>query len=182
MAEVNIAIPEDIEKIDRADMLDYLDITPNASTPSWALIGVGISDKSTDYNADVSDEKWIIYKNNVKEVNSYAPTSGVTQVAHKGDPEFEYVDDLRYRLATGKKAETNYLEIDKYFVTDEDTTPKFRARLWKVAISIDNAGGENAEIGYTFNYKGDPKFGTVSFNNGKPVFTEETSLEQEPDN
>ena len=67
-------------------------------------------------------------------------------------------------------------------MTDEDTTPKFRARLWKVAISIDNAGGENAEIGYTFNYKGDPKFGTVSFNNGKPVFTEETSLEQESDN
>ncbi len=176
MAEVNINIPEDIEKIERADKIDFLDVTPSETAPSWKIIGIGISDKSTDYNSDVSDEKWIIYKNAVKEVNSYAPTSGITQVAHKGDPEFEFVDDLRYRLATGKKAETRYLEVDKYFVTDEKTTPKFRARQWTVAISIDNDGGENAEIGYTINYKGDPKFGTVSFGtDGNPVFTEETT-------
>jgi hypothetical protein len=179
MAEVNINIPEDIEKIERADKIDFLDTTPTAEEPTWAIVGIGIKDKSTDYNADITDDPWIIYKNNIKEVNKYAPTSGVTQTAHKGDPEFEYVDNLRYRLATGKDAETRYLEVDKYFVTDEDTTPKFRARQWTVAISIDSDGGENAEIGYTINYKGDPKFGTVSFANGKPVFTEETTKSED---
>ena len=162
-----------MRKIDRTEWADFLNTTPKAEKPTWAIIGVGISDMSTDYNAEVSEEKWIIHKNATKTVDSYALTSGAEQTAYKGDPVFDFVDDIRYRLKTGTDAETTLLEVDKYSVTDEDTTPKYRARLWNVAISIESNKGETAQVNYTINYQGDPTFGTVTFTNGVPTFTEE---------
>lgn len=162
-----------MRKIDRTEWADFLNTTPKAEKPTWAIIGVGISDMSTDYNAEVSEEKWIIHKNATKTVDSYALTSGAEQTAYKGDPVFDFVDDIRYRLKTGTDAETTLLEVDKYSVTDEDTTPKYRARLWNVAISIESNKGETAQVNYTINYQGDPTFGTVTFANGVPTFTEE---------
>lgn len=164
-----------MRKIDRTEWVDFLNTTPKEQTPTWAKIGVGISDKATEYNAEVSEEKWIIHKNATKTVDSYALTSGIEQTAYKGDAVFDYVDDIRYRLKIGTDAETQLLEVDKYSVTDESTTPKYRARLWTVAISIESNGGETAKINYSINYKGDPTFGTVTFSNGVPTFTDETA-------
>ena len=68
------------------------------------------------------------------------------------------------------------LEIDKYKVTDADTTPKYQARVFKVCIGLDSRsreGGAGVKIKYSINYKGDPIFGTVTFTNGKPTFTAE---------
>ena len=87
----------------------------------------------------------------------------------------EFVDDIRYKLKTGSDAETTLLEIDKYSVTDEDTTPKYRARLWNVAIEISSNAGDSAKVNYNIHYIGDPTFGTVTFSNGVPTFTEETT-------
>lgn len=163
----------EIKKIDRTEWADFLNTTPKAETPNWAIIGVGISDKTTEYNAEVTEEKWIIYKNKIKEVDSYGLSSGVEQTAYKGDEVFEFVDEIRYKLKTGTDAETTLLEVDKYSVTGDETNPVYRARLWTVAISIGSNGGEAAKINYTINYKGDPTYGTVKFVNGIPTFTEE---------
>jgi hypothetical protein len=165
----------DIRKIDRTEWADFLNTTPNTDTPTWAIIGVGITDMSTEYNANVSEEKWIIHKNATKTVDSYALSSGAEQTAYKGDPVFDFIDEIRYRLKTGADAETTLLEIDKYSVTDEESTPKYRARLWTVAISIESNKGETAQVNYTINYKGDPTFGTVTFANGVPTFVEENA-------
>ena len=160
-----------MNKIDRTQWVDFLNTTPSEEKPNWAIIGVGITDKATDYNANVTEEKWIINKNATKTIEHYALTSGVEQTAYKGDLVFEFIDDIRYHLKTGSDAETTLLEIDKYSVTEKDTTPKYRARLWNVGIEIGSNGGETAKINYTINYNGDPTFGTVTFENGVPTFT-----------
>ncbi len=171
---VNIKKPEDIIKIDRTEWADFLNTTPGTdNSPTWSIIGVGIADKSTEYNPEISEEKWVIYKNKIKELESYAPGSSVEQTAYKGDPVFEYIDNLRYRLKTGTEAETQLLEVDVYSVSDTQSSPKYRARLWNVVISVESNGGEKASINYSINYKGDPKFGTVTFTSGVPTFTEE---------
>ena len=150
---------------------------PNEDTPSWAIIGIGITEKSTDYNVEKTEEKWIINKNKNVTIDSYGLSSGVEQTAYKGDPVFEFVDDIRYRLKTGPEAETESLEVDKYSVTEENTTPKYRARKWKVAVEITSHGGDSSKVNYTLNYVGDPVFGTVTFTNGLPTFVEETNQE-----
>lgn len=166
-----------LEKINRDEWVEFLNTKPSETSPNWAIIGVGITDKSTDYNAEKTEEKWIIHRNKNVSVDSYGLTSGVEQTCYKGDEVFEFIDDIRYRLKTGSKAETTLLEVDKYSVTDESTTPKYRARLWTVAIEVSSHGGDTAKINYTINYTGDPTFGTVTFSNGKPSFTEETTTE-----
>lgn len=162
-----------MNKIDRTEWVDFLNTTPTAEQPTWGIIGIGITDKSTEYNASTTEEKWIIHKNATKTTDSYALTSGVEQTAYKGDPVFEFIDEIRYYLKTGSDAETKLLEIDKYSVTEEDTTPKYRARLWNVGIEIGSNGGETAKINYTINYNGDPTFGTVTFADGVPTFVTE---------
>ena len=164
-----------MKKIDRTEWVDFLNTTPSVETPTWAIIGVGITDKSTDYNANTTEEKWIIHKNATKPTESYALTSGVEQTAYKDDPVFEFIDDIRYHLKTGSDAETTLLEIDKYSFTGEETAPVYRARLWKVGIELGSNGGETAKINYTINYNGDPTFGTVTFENGVPTFTPEAN-------
>lgn len=165
-----------LEKIDTTDVITYLNTTPRATTKKWDLFGVGTTEYEESYNSNVSEEHWIINKNANKDVDGYGLTSGPEQTCYKGDPVFEFIDDIRYRLKTGKDAETEVLEIDKYKVTDADTTPKYQARVFKVCIGLDSRsreGGAGVKIKYSINYKGDPIFGTVTFTNGKPTFTAE---------
>lgn len=163
----------DLRKIDRTEWVEFLNTTPSENTPAWAIIGVGITDKSTDYNANVTEEKWIIHKNANKTVDSYGLTSGVEQTAYKGDEVFEFVDNIRYRLLTGSDAETDLLEIDKYNVSGTENAPTYRARKWRVAIEISSNAGDSAKVNYNIHYIGDPEFGTVTFSNGIPTFTAE---------
>ncbi len=175
-ADTDNAVDEvTLEKIDTTDIVSYMNTTPKATNKTWSLFGVGVTEYEESYNANVSEEHWIINKNANKDVDGYGLTSGPEQTCYKGDEVFEFIDSIRYGLKTGKDAETEILEIDKYKVTDENSTPKYQARLFKVCIGIDSRsrkGGEGVKIKYSINYKGDPTFGTVSFTNGKPVFTE----------
>ena len=164
-----------LEKINRDEWVEFLDTTPESETPNWEIIGVGITNKQTDYNTEKTEEKWIIHRNKNVSIDGYGLASGVEQTCYKGDKVFEFIDDLRYRLKTGSKAESHVLEIDKYSVAEEQATPKYRARLWTVAIEITSHGGETAKINYTINYTGDPEFGTATFADGKPSFVKETT-------
>ena len=167
---------ETLEKIDTTDVITYLNTTPRETTKKWDLFGVGVTEYEESYNSNISEEHWIINKNANKDVDGYGLTSGPEQTCYKGDPVFEFIDDIRYRLKTGKDAETEVLEIDKYKVTNVDTTPKYQARLFNVCIGLNSRnreGGAGVKIKYSVNYKGDPTFGTVTFSNGKPVFTAE---------
>ena len=74
-----------LKKIDRTEWAEFLNTTPKAENPTWAILGVGVTDKSTDYNAEKTEEKWIIHKNKNVTVDSYGLTSGVEQTAYKGD-------------------------------------------------------------------------------------------------
>ena len=160
-------------KINRDEWQDFLDINPSGETPSWKIIGVGVTDKSTDYNAEKTAEKWIIERTKRTAIDSYGPSSGVEQTAYKGDEVFEFIDNIRYRMLTGTEAQTHLLEVDKYSVTNEESTPTYRARMWDVAIEISSNGGETAKIKYNIDYSGDPTFGTVTFNKGVPTFSPE---------
>ncbi|MFR7544540.1 MAG: hypothetical protein ACLUWN_01130 [Clostridia bacterium] len=170
----DIKVPENIEKINREDWVEFLNTSKEGSSETWSIIGVGITDKSIEYNAETTEEKWIIEGNKRKTVDSYGLSSGVEQTAYKGDPVFDYVDNIRYRLLKGKDAETTLLEIDKYSAIGEDSAVKYRARKWKVGIEISSNGGDSAKVNYNINYLGDPTFGTVTFSEGTPTFEEET--------
>ena len=161
-------VPDNITKVDRSQFLTYLDTTPTATNPTWAILGVGITDYAISFNPQVDSEKWII-ENNARTIHSSNQKQGsVTQTVYKGDPCFEFVhegmDKLNYK--------TRILDIDRW----DGTGSTYPAKMSAGIIAITSKGGEEMQIEYDLYYDGDPVEGTVTFSGDTPTFTPTTSL------
>lgn len=173
-----------MERLTNTAKVDFLDITPEATMPKWAIIGTGITSAENNYGAKTTDEHWIIESNERHSLDGYALVSDLEQTAYKGDGVFEFVDDIMYRMKKGSECETTKLEVYKYRVDETGSTPKYDARLLKVLIVPDTdsrEGGNALKVKYKIQVQGDPTFGTVTFANGIPTFTKETTQESTPE-
>ena len=89
-----------------------------------------------------------------------------------GDAIYDYINGLRYNLATGSDAVTKALLIDKY---DKSTDNSFKAQTFECTISIESYGGDGGvtpSITFTIGLNGDPTQGSVTFTGEVPTFTE----------
>ena len=162
-------VPSDIEKVDRSQFVTFLNTTPAASSKTFVLLGVGITDYGISYNPQVDTEKWIVEDNARIDHTSNQKQGNVSQKIYKNEPCFEFVrgglDKLNYK--------TEILDIDTYTGSEGN----FPAKLSAGKIAITQYMNENAVIEYTLYYEGDPIEGTASFDeNGVPTFTPTTSL------
>ena len=161
-------VPENIVKVNRSQFLTFLDTTPTGSTPTWAVLGVGITDYGISYNPQVESEKWIIEDNARTDHQSNQKQSSVSQKIYKNDPCFEFVqagrDVLNYK--------THILDIDSW----NGTGGTYPAKMSDGIITITQFMIEDAVIEYDMYYDGDAVEGTVTITNGVPVFTPNTSL------
>ena len=158
-----VNIPENITKMDRDEFLTYLDTTP-ASTSTFAVLGVGITDYGISYNPQVDQEKWIIEKNARNIHRSNQKQGSVSQTIYKGDPCFEFIKGARDKT----NYKTKILDIDMF--DGEGST--YPAKLSDGLIAITQFMNEDAVIEYDLYYQGDAVEGTVQFDgNGVPTFT-----------
>lgn len=166
-----------LERLNNTAKVDFLNITPKATNPKWAIIGTAITSIENNYGAKVSDEHWVIENNERHSLDGYSLGVDLEQTAYKGDGVFEFVDDIMYYMKKGNECETTKLEIYKYRVDESDATPKYDARLLNVLVVPDTdsrEGGAGLKVKYKLQVQGDPTFGKVTFTNGVPTFTEET--------
>ena len=166
-------IPENIEKVDRDQFLTYLDVTPTELTPSWKVLGIGVTDYGISYNPQVEQEKWIIEKTARNTHESNQKQGSVSQTIYKNDPCFEFVqagrDVLNYM--------THILDIDRWNGSEENGTMVYPAKMSDGMVAITQFMNEDAVIDYDLYYNGDPVDGAVTFNtSGVPTFTPATSL------
>lgn len=161
------------KKVTREQIASYLDVTPESSSASWKIIGVGITDYGQNYNPQVTTEKWIIHKNATSSLDSYQIQGDVSQSCYFGDDVYDFVNNLRRTAGVGAKCETHILDIDLYDAETVSQTTKYKATQYDCMVAITSyATGENPVIGYSIYYNGDPKVGTVTITDGTPVFTE----------
>ena len=158
-------IPSNIEKIKRSRYQKFLDITPN-STASWKVIGIGVSEASVDFGAQVDTEKWIIEDNARNDHTSNQKQLSVTQKCYKNDPEFEYINLGRDKL----NYTSHILEIDTW----NGNGSNYPSKKSDCLITINSYSGE--EIEYTIYFNGDPTEGMSTISDGVPTFTPNTSL------
>lgn len=157
-------VPDGITKVNRSQFLTYLDTTP-ATTPTWKILGVGITDYAISFNPQVDTEKWIIEDNARNDHTSNQKQSSVEQKIYKGDPCFEFayagLDQLNYK--------THILDIDRW----NGTGTTYPAKMSNALLVITQNMGENAVLQYDLYYDGDPEEGTVEFDatTGVPTFT-----------
>ena len=161
-------VPTGIEKINRSQFLTYLNTTPNGSSATWKILGVGITEFAISYNPKKKKKKWIIEDNARTDHSSNQKQGSVTQKCYKNDPLFEFVqagrDELNYK--------TQILDIDMW----NGNGSSYPAKLTDGIITITSYMGENAEIEYDLYYDGDAVEGTVTIADGVPTFTPSVSL------
>ena len=85
-------IPDTIEKIYRDQYLLFINTTPNATNPTWVPVGIGVTDLSINYNAQVDTEKWILERNSRSDHTSNQKQTAVSQKAYINDPCFEFIE------------------------------------------------------------------------------------------
>ena len=159
-----------VEMVKRSQMAHFLNTTPGNGTKTWSRFAVGHESFSTSYNAETETTQYIHEDSGTTYLKNYAPTVDTTQIAHKGDPIFDFVDDLSFKLAVGSDSVTEYLEVRTYNATSMTAIP---ARLFKVSIAISSEGDaatDPLQREYTLNFQGDPVFGT--FNIDTMTFTQ----------
>lgn len=158
-----------MDKITREQFVTYLNTTPTDEKETWSLLGVGITGYGIAYNPQVTTEKWIIHKSATSSLESYQRQGDVSQKCYKGDPIFEYINEIRRNCDIGAKVQTQVLDIDRYDSTVEGT---YKATKSDIIIAITNYMAEEAVIEYTIYYNGDPVVGTVTFADEEPTFVE----------
>lgn len=160
-------ISDDIVKVDRSQFLTFLDTTPSSQTPTWAILGVGITDYGISYNPQVETEKWIIEDNARSDHTSNQKQGSVSQKIYKNDACFEFVQAGRDKL----NYTTHILDIDRWNGNTSGGSTTYPAKQSDGLIAITQFMNEGAVIEYDLYYTGDPVEGTVTIANGVPTFT-----------
>lgn len=158
-------IPTDIEKIKNSQYLRFIDTTPNSS-PTWKVVGIGVTELATEYNAQVDTEQWIIEDSARNDHTGNQKSSGVTQKCYKNDPEFTFVNAGRDKL----NYKTHILEIDMW----DKTGNNYAAKMSDGLIVVTSYSG--GQIEYDLHFDGDPTDGQATIADGVPTFTPSASL------
>lgn len=156
-------------KIKRSLLATFLN-TGMAESPTWSLIGDGVTEQTINYNPQTTDETYINQDSGDTDVESYKPTIPNNMTAIKGDEVFEYIDDIRINRKVLGDATTDILIVYLY---KEATSGAYPAEKNRCGIQIGDfggAGGESAKLNFTVNLQGDATHGT--FNPSTKAFTE----------
>lgn len=162
-----------IKKVKRSDFATFLNVTPSA-TATYARMGRGITSQQIAYNPATTNETYIHEDSASTSVDSYAPTIATPQTCYAGDTVFDYIDGLRQKRVVGAACETDILLVYIYDSTTSESGTTYAAEKQKVAIQIDDFGGDGGAstvINYTLNFVGDATVGSVTISDGVPTFT-----------
>lgn len=157
------------QKIKSSQVKAFLNTTPADVSPTYSLIGDGVTSLKINMNPKTSEEIYVHQDSGSVSVDSYAPVMPVEMTAKKGDEVFEYVDALRKARAVLADAETDIINVWLYETAVSGAYP---AEQQDVSVQIDDMtmeGGNPVKINYTVNYIGDAVQGT--FNPTTGTFT-----------
>ena len=133
--------------------MTFLNVAPKAQTEKLGLVGNGMTSGSYSYEAQETNETYIVDDNATTIVDSYAITLDSEMKCIFGDEVFDYINSLRLALATGTDAETTVLCVDKYLINEDKS---FKAQKFNCSISISSYGGEGG-VTPTIGFKIDRK-------------------------
>ena len=123
----------------REELIHYFDTSMGADTPTWALIGDGVSSMSEEMNPEEETNQWINQSNGDSTVKSYTPSMEVEKQDCIDDDMQTCIDKLVDELPTGNAAESYYLRLR---LKDKTEDGKYTAYKRKCAVSVNSTGGD----------------------------------------
>lgn len=158
------------EKIKTSKIALFIDTGDSKSSPIWSRVRKQ-SELQLKYDGSTEEDNWVDQDTPSTSLEKYAVSVDGEMTCYKGDPLFEYLDNLRQKRATGTDAETKALVVYLY----DETAGKYAAELNECTIQFSQFGGEggggSASLSYTITFNGDPTLGTVTVSDGAPTFT-----------
>ena len=145
-------------KIKRSQFRSFLN-TGSIGTPTWSLIGDGVTAGAIAYNPKTSEETYIHEDSATISVESYAPNMPLESTAVAGDEVFEFIDALRKSRAVLSLAEAEVVNVWMY---KEAIGGFYPAERQGVSLQVDEFGGDGgaaAKLNYTVNFVGEPTLG-----------------------
>lgn len=163
-------------KIKTSKIALFIDTGDSKSSPIWSRVRKQ-SELQLKYDGSTEEDNWVDQDTPSTSLEKYAVSADGEMTCYKGDPLFEYLDNLRQKRATGTDAETKALVVYLY----DETAGKYAAELNECTIQFSQFGGEggggSASLSYTITFNGDPTLGTVTVSDGAPTFTAASATE-----
>ena len=95
----------------RHELLHYVDTSMGSGSPTWALLGNGISSLTEEMNPDEETNQWINQENGDSNVKSYTPSVEVEKQDCVDDDAQAWIDKMVDELPTGTLATTSYVRF-----------------------------------------------------------------------
>lgn len=162
----------DVSKAKRSEFYTFLNVG-TVESPKWAREGKYVSDLTTQMNPQTTTAQDVTQDTAETDITGYQPSMAVSKSVSKTDPTFKYVNDIRRHRKILSDAYGQILNVDVFNKNEDGSYP---AELQDVSIQIDTFGGPASDpltIGYTINYRGDPKLGKATITDGEVKFTED---------
>ena len=155
------------EKIGEHEFLRFINTTPTAVSPTWALISAVEEDGAgIEFNPEVERIKLIVNKGAISNHKSNDKQLSATYLAYKNDPCFEFANAGRDKL----NYKTQLLEVDLW----DETSGNYAAKLNNATLTVNTYNGNTIE--FNVYADGDPTEGTATVTGNTPVFTPNASL------
>lgn len=156
------------------DVLFYANISANA-TPSWALIGKGVSLFEGASNPETEDTQYINEKTKTTVTKSLTPSYTMAMDVIHGDAFNDFMYDMALDQKTNQK-----IEICRVETKNPGTgTNKYRAQKATYGITVDSydggAGGEKVQVGATFAQEGAVVDGDFDISPNSESFTPDSA-------
>lgn len=163
-----------MKNVQRFDVADYINITPNGDTETYTLMGTGFTKADEDPGAQTTSKTYINEKSATTTLTSYESKFSYDMDLIADEQAVMFLYNVGRDRKTGEDATTDYIRVDLYDPTE--TTNEYKARKFKVTVEADTTegdGGEQITSGGSLDVIGDPVFGT--FNTTTKKFTADTA-------
>ncbi len=167
-------------KVTKDKVAIYLDTSKSITTPSWVPEWKRI-EKSTifdlAFNPQSTTEDYIAYETAIEEISGYQPEIPQEIAMYRGDPIYDYIEDLVYDLQVGDALRVPVLLL---FPPELDNEGKLAGEIkaWQIKearLLLSNFNSVEGKITFTLKLGGTYGRGTVEVSNGVPVFSEKAS-------
>lgn len=171
MAEVRTA------KITKDKVALYLDTSKTLTSGSWVPVWNRVA-KSTifdlSFNPQSTTEDYIAYETAIEEISGYQPELPQEIALYRGDPIYDYIEELVYDLQVGDALRVPVLLMFPPAL-GEDGKLSGEIKAWQIKdnrLLLSNFNTVEGKITFTLKLGGTYDRGTVTVSGGVPVFSE----------
>lgn len=144
------------------EKLIHLFNTGTSASPTWVLLGDGITSLTEEFNPESETKQYINNANGTTAIKSYTPSISVEREC-MDDTLQTWMNEKLRTLPTGSNAESEYIRIN--LLDETETSGTYNAVKRKCSYQFDSFGGDaGSELmaGMTLGGIGDGVQGTVA--------------------